>query len=100
MGRKKCWTRQFPKTSQTTKFRGDLKRMLKQGRKLEKLELVIQVLICGQTLDQRYRDHKLQGKWQGHRECHITPDWLIIYRVTSGGLHLVRSGSHSCLLRC
>lgn len=80
---------------QSTQFRRDIKRLLRSGADLVKLEEVIETLVDEQALDSRYRDHSLIGNWKGHRECHIQPDWLLIYRVTGDELQLVRTGSHS-----
>lgn len=80
---------------QSTQFRRDVKRLLRQGADLSRLEAVVATLIDEQALDDRYRDHALIGNWKGHRECHIHPDWLLIYRVTSEELQLVRTGTHS-----
>ena len=54
--------------------------MLRQGRSIEKLDSVIRTLADGETLDVSLRDHSLSGSFRGHRECHIEPDWLLIYR--------------------
>ncbi len=54
-------------------------------------------LIEQEPLSARYRDHPLRGIWKGYREAHLEPDWLVIYRVQSGELHLVRTGTHSDL---
>ena len=79
---------------QSTRFRGDVKRLQRQGADLSKLEAVIEALVSQQSLGERYRDHVLVGKWKGYRECHIQPDWLFIYRITDDELQLVRTGSH------
>ena len=55
------------------------------------------MLIRGVPLPSRCRDHRLQGTWKGHREAHIEPDWILIYRIDGDELHLVRTGSHSDL---
>jgi mRNA interferase YafQ len=83
---------------QSTQFRRDVKRLLRQGVDLSRLEAVVTALVDQQALDERYRDHTLIGNWKGHRECHIQPDWLLIYRVTGDELQLVRTGTHSELL--
>ena len=54
-----------------------------------------QQLATEEALDPRYRDHPLQGNWRGYRECHIEPDWLLIYNVENDTLRLGRTGSHS-----
>jgi mRNA interferase YafQ len=62
---------------------------------MEALFAVIDKLASNSALEEKFRDHPLSGDWQSHRECHIPPDWLLIYRVTEDGLHLERTGSHS-----
>lgn len=80
---------------QSTQFRRDVKRLLRSGVDLSKLEDVVTALMDQRTLEERYRDHPLIGNWKGHRECHIQPDWLLIYRTTGEEIQLVRTGSHS-----
>lgn len=80
---------------QSTQFRRDVKRLLRSGVDLSKLEDVITALVDQRALEDRYRDHPLIANWKGHRECHIQPDWLLIYRVKDQELQLVRTGSHS-----
>jgi mRNA interferase YafQ len=80
---------------QSTQFRRDVKRLLRSGVDLSKLEEVVTALVNQQTLEDRFRDHALIGNWKGHRECHIQPDWLLIYRVKDLELQLVRTGGHS-----
>lgn len=83
----------------TTQFKKDFKRLKRQNKDLDKLKTVIDSLYNGQTLDDKYRDHPLSGNWKGHRDCHIEPDWLLIYRLTSESLFLERTGSHSELFK-
>lgn len=80
---------------QSSKFRRDVKRLLRSGIDLSKLESVVETLVDQEPLDERYRDHPLIGNWKGYRECHLQPDWLLIYRVVSDELQLVRTGSHA-----
>ena len=84
----------------TTKFKKDYKRIKRQGKDLSKLEATLEALVCGQALPEAMRDHSLGGTYRGHRECHIEPDWLLIYRIDEEGLVLVatHTGSHSELL--
>jgi mRNA interferase YafQ len=84
---------------ETSQFRRDIKKLKKQGKNLEKLKQVVLVLVSGDTLDARYRDHALVGSWQGSRDCHIEPDWLFIYRKETEQLFLERTGSHSELFK-
>lgn len=86
------------KIEQTKEFKKDLKRLAHSGRyHLEDLETVLSYLMQGQKLPKKYRDHILVGNWSGYRECHIKPDWLLIYKETADILFLVRSGSHAQL---
>ncbi len=81
----------------TTQFRKDFKKIKKQQKKLSKLTDVIEKLLSHQKLEQKYKDHPLGGKLNNHRDCHIEPDWILIYRVTDDLLILERTGSHSDL---
>ena len=80
----------------TTKFRKDYKRMKKQGKNMSLLEEVIDTLLAEKVLDAKYHDHPLAGNYVGFRECHIQPDWLLIYAIDNGLLILTasRTGSH------
>lgn len=88
---KVLWTRQFKK---------DYKKATRQGLPIERLDQVIRMLAGGEILPPQYRDHQLSGNWRGHRECHVRPDWLLIYKIDHGELvlTLTRTGSHSELL--
>lgn len=81
----------------TNQFKKDLKLAKKQNRDLDKLFDVVHILADGRTLDTKYRDHDLSGKYKGTRECHIEPDWLLIYEIRSDVIVLVlnRIGTHS-----
>ena len=79
----------------TSRFRKDLKKARKQGKNIDELENVVDLLQAGSALDERYSDHLLTGNWKDHRECHIRPDWLLIYHYDEEILWLVRTGSHS-----
>lgn len=83
----------------TTQFKKDLKLAKKQNKNLDKLFEVIDILANGGTLDAKYRDHDLTGNYKGTRECHIEPDWLLIYKVVQETLilKLIRTGSHGDL---
>ena len=80
---------------QANKFKRDIKRLGKQGRDLSEIQTVIKTLVVEKPLGSKYKDHKLTGGWKGHRECHIKPDWLLIYRIDQDVLELVRTGSHA-----
>lgn len=83
----------------TTQFRRDYKLAKKRGLDLELLKEVVARLAMGEPLPERNKDHALTGDWVGHRECHILPDWLLIYRIEGDVLvlTLARTGSHSDL---
>lgn len=83
----------------TTQFKKDYKRVKKQNKDLSKLKSVIENLVRKQILEPRYKDHPLSGNWKGHRDCHIEPDWILIYRITSDALFLERTGSHAELFK-
>lgn len=82
-----------------TTFRKDYKRIVKRGYDVRLLEKVISLLAEQQALPEKYRDHSLSGNYSGCRECHITPDWLLIYEIKNDELLLclTRTGSHSDL---
>ncbi|MBY0427618.1 MAG: type II toxin-antitoxin system YafQ family toxin [Alphaproteobacteria bacterium] len=82
---------------QTRSFDRDLDRMENRGEELPRLFHVIEILTSGKRLEARYKDHKLTGNWVGRRECHVKPDWLLIYRIEKNTLILERTGSHSDL---
>lgn len=83
----------------TIKFKKDLKKASKRNLKIEKLEKVIDILANGEMLSEKYRDHELSGNYSGCRECHIEPDWLLIYEIHNDKLILIltRTGTHSDL---
>lgn len=81
----------------TNQFKRDVKLLKKQGKDLEKLYAVIEALAEGKALEAKYRDHSLSGNYKSCRECHIEPDWLLIYEIIDDVLVLMlnRTGSHS-----
>ena len=83
----------------TVKFQKDLKRAEKRGYKIDLLTAVIKKLAAGKALDESNNDHPLKGKFKGCRECHITPDWLLIYEIVNDTLilYLTRTGTHADL---
>lgn len=83
----------------TTRFQKDLKRIQKRGYDISLLTEIIKKLASGEPLPEKNRDHPLVGLYTGCRECHITPDWLLIYEVDGNDLilYLTRTGSHSDL---
>jgi len=54
----------------------------------------MEALIAGEALDERHRDHELSGEWRGHRDCHIRPDWVLIYRISDDTITFERTGTH------
>ena len=85
----------------STQFKRDLKKAIKQGKSLDVLEEVVTTLQHKKVLAGKYRDHNLGGNWKGYRECHLEPDWLLIYKINEAELYLymARIGSHSELFR-
>ena len=83
--------------SQSSQFARDVKLMAKRGKRLDKLKEVVRTLAGGGPLDARHRDHALRGNWTGCRDCHIEPDWLLIYTTDESSLRLERTGTHSDL---
>lgn len=83
----------------SNQFKKDLKLAKKRGYKMEHLREVVNTLASGQKLDDKYRDHGLTGNYRGFRECHIEPDWLLVYHigVETLELFLFRTGTHSDL---
>jgi len=84
----------------TRQFRKDYKRCRKRGLNMNLLKQVIRVLATEEPLEMKYHDHALTGNYAGFRECHIQPDWLLIYRIDHNVLILTvaRTGSHSDVL--
>jgi mRNA interferase YafQ len=90
----------FPLRSTTTKqFDRDWKRCKKRSKDMEKLASVMRSLINGHELETRLRDHLLSDQWKGARECHIEPDWLLIYMPGETEIVFMRTGSHSDVFR-
>ncbi len=83
----------------TRQFDKDIKRMRKRGKNLEKIKIVIRSLVAEEKLDLIHRDHKLLGKWQGRKECHIESDWLLVYKYEENRVIFERTGTHSDLFR-
>ncbi|ERL21924.1 addiction module toxin, RelE/StbE family [Oribacterium sp. oral taxon 078 str. F0263] len=84
---------------QTTHFKRDLKTAKKRGYDLRLIASVVDALAAGEVLHKKYNDHGLSGSYTGCRECHITPDWLLIYEIEGNELilYLTRTGTHSDL---
>lgn len=85
----------------TNQFKKDLKLAKKQGKNLDKLFEVINILANEEKLDTKFKDHDLSGSYKGTRECHIEPDWLLIYEIDNNALILMlyRLGTHSELFK-
>ena len=83
----------------TAQFKKDFERIKKRGFPLHELKSVIEILAEEKPLDKKYRDHALKGQYDSFRECHIRPDWLLIYRINRNELVLTaqRTGTHNDL---
>lgn len=81
----------------TSKFKKDYKRWIRRSREVGKLEQIIELLATGRKLDAKHRDHVLLGEFNDCRECHIEPDWLLVYKRTGKELILIRTGTHADL---
>ncbi|MBW1798242.1 MAG: type II toxin-antitoxin system YafQ family toxin, partial [Deltaproteobacteria bacterium] len=80
-----------------TQFKRDVKRIIKRGKDTNKLKKIICLLVKAERLPPENKDHQLKGTLKDCRECHIEPDWLLIYRIEGSELCLARTGSHSDL---
>jgi len=88
-----------PRALVTTKsFERNLKRLRKRGKDIDRLWDVVEALRLGRPLQPRHRDHALTGKWQGFRDCHVEPDWVLIYQLDVEAVYLTRTGTHADLL--
>lgn len=87
--------------SRTTQFKKDVKLAGKRGKDLAKLKSVLDRLIDGEPLPAAFKDHPLRGNFAGSRDCHIEPDWVLIYTLTEANTHVrfERTGTHSDLFR-
>ena len=85
----------------SNQFKKDLKQIAKRGYDLDLMNTVVDKLASSEKLDECYRDHALTGNYVGFRECHIKPDWLLIYRINNHELYLFlsRTGTHSDLFQ-
>ena len=81
----------------TSRFEKDLRRVTRRNKDLGKLWAVVERLLVGQRLEPRHRQHRLSGTWSSSWECHIEPDWLLIWGCEDNVLTLVRTGTHSDL---
>jgi mRNA interferase YafQ len=78
-------------------FKKDARLMGRRGLEMNKLRAVIERLVNEEELEARYKDHPLQGKYAGGRDCHISPDWILIYAIVGDELRLIRTGAHADL---
>mgnify|MGYP002642360788 CR=1 FL=1 len=83
--------------SYTTQFERDLRLQKRRGKDIEKLKQILTALINEEPLAERYRDHTLKGNFKNRRECHIEPDWLLIYKLNDTEIIFERTGRHSDL---
>jgi mRNA interferase YafQ len=84
-------------TVYTRQFERDLRVMQRRGKAIDKLKIVMLALIEEEPLSERNRDHTLVGNYKGRRECHIEPDWLLIYKLSGDEIIFERTGSHADL---
>ncbi len=87
--------------SRTSQFKKDVKRADKRGKDMAKLKAVLELLIEGEPLPEQLKDHPLRGNFAGSRDCHIEPDWVLIYTLSEKDAHVCfeRTGTHSDLFR-
>ncbi len=85
----------------SSKFKKEYKLAIRRNYKIEELDEVIITLAKSETLPEKYEDYALEGNWKGHRECHIRPDWLLIYQIKEDVLvlELTRTGTHADLFK-
>ena len=81
----------------TSQFKKDYKLAMKRHLDIDQLDEVIKVIASGEPLDPKFKDHPLSGDWKGYRECHVQPDWLLVYKLFNDTLilTLTRTGTHS-----
>ena len=77
----------------TNKMKRDVKRVSKRGRDISKLTAALNLLASGEQMPENYKDHPLKGEMRGYRECHIEPDWLLVYQIVQDKLVLLASGT-------
>ena len=79
----------------TGQFRRDSRKAASQGKDMEKMREIVSLLLAGDTLPKRYKDHALKGRWRSYRDLHIEPDWILIYKASGNTVILARTGSHA-----
>lgn len=87
----------MPTPKFTKRFRKDAELAKRRGKSTDKLQNVLEALCAGGTLDPRYRDHPLIGNFVGRRECHLEPDWLLVYKIVDDEIVFERTGTHADL---
>jgi len=89
------------KIKRSTAFKQEVKKVRKRGYDMTLLDYVVDILAMGKQLPPSYKDHALIGNWKGYRECHVAPDWLLIYKIEDNVLILTlqRTGTHSDLFK-
>jgi mRNA interferase YafQ len=83
----------------TSQFKRDVNLAKKRGKNMTLLKKVMEALAAEDKFDPKHRDHKLSGNYKDHRECHIQPDWLLIYRILKQHIYFERTGTHSDLFK-
>lgn len=85
----------------TKRFDKDVKKVIKRGKNIDKLKVIIRKLVNNELLEKTYKDHSLIGNYEGRRECHIESDWLLIYKLILEDNLIIfeRTGTHSDLFR-
>jgi mRNA interferase YafQ len=83
----------------TGQFKKDFKRIEKRGNDVKKLGVLIEKLVNEEELDAHYKDHPLHGNFSSARDCHISPDWILIYAIFENELRLIRTGTHADLFK-
>jgi len=83
------------KIREQKQFKKDFRKLEKRNKDIDKLDEVILLICQNKTLEPKYLDHPLKGNYRGYRECHIEPDWLLIYKIEDNTLNLARTGTHS-----
>ena len=79
--------------------RKDIRQLKKRGHRFEVFYYIIECLKTEKPIPEKHRTHKLKGKWSGYNECHVRPDWLLIWREDTESVKLIRTGSHSDLFK-
>ncbi|MDD4836926.1 MAG: type II toxin-antitoxin system YafQ family toxin [Synergistales bacterium] len=89
----------MPKLKRSSQFKRDVKLQVKRGKNIEKLKDTLKILISTGEIPTQYNDHPMLGNWGSHRSIHIEPDWILIYKLDEECLSLIRTGTHSDILK-